>query len=69
LGFPRELLNVFHADEIRCHTITVTNDILGKLGLVGKDLATYSLETVSMFRSDAVAAGYVIDREAERAIA
>jgi transaldolase len=66
---PRELLNVFQADEIGCHIITVTNDILGKLGLVGKDLAAYSLETVSMFRGDAVAAGYAIGGEAERAIA
>jgi transaldolase len=66
---PRELLNVLQADDVGCHIITVTNDILGKLGLVGKDLAAYSLETVSMFRSDAIAAGYVIGGEAERAIA
>jgi len=66
---PRELLNVFQADEVGCHIITVTNDILSKVGLVGKDLAAYSLETVSMFRSDAIAAGYVIGGEAERAIA
>jgi transaldolase len=57
---PRELLNVFQADEIGCHIITVTSDILGKLALVGKDLAAYSLETVAMFRSDAIAAGYSI---------
>ena len=57
---PRELLNIFHADQIGCHAITVTNDILGKLGLVGKDLAAYSLETVAMFRNDALAAGYTI---------
>ena len=36
---PRELLNVFHADEVGCHVITVTNDVLKKLDLVGKDLA------------------------------
>ncbi|MCK6449838.1 MAG: transaldolase [Alphaproteobacteria bacterium] len=57
---PRELLNVFQADQIGCHIITVTNDILGKLSLVGKDLETYSLETVEMFRKDAVAAGFTI---------
>jgi transaldolase len=57
---PRELLNIFQADEVGCQIITVTNDILGKLGLVGKDLAAYSLETVAMFRNDAVAAGYTI---------
>lgn len=57
---PRELLNVFQADEIGCHIITVTNDILAKLALVGKNLDDYSLETVEMFRRDAVAAGYNI---------
>jgi len=45
---PRELLNVFQADEIGCHIITVTNDILAKLALVGKDLSEYSLDTVKM---------------------
>jgi transaldolase len=66
---PRELLNIFQADEIGCHVITVTNDILGKLGLVGKDLAAYSLETVAMFRNDALAAGYTIGDSASRAAA
>jgi transaldolase len=55
---PRELLNIFHADEIGCHVITVTNDILKKLDLVGKDLDDYSLDTVKMFRNDAVAANF-----------
>lgn len=58
---PRELLNIFHADGIGCHVITVTNDVLKKLSLVGKDLAAYSLETVEMFYKDAQAAGYAID--------
>lgn len=55
---PRELLNIIQANEIGCHIITVTNDILKKLSLVGKDLNQYSLETVQMFRHDAVNAGY-----------
>jgi transaldolase len=55
---PRELLNVFQADAIGCHIITVTPDVLKKLSLVGKDLDQYSLETVKMFHSDAVAAGF-----------
>ncbi|CAN5371734.1 transaldolase [soil metagenome] len=55
---PRELLNIYHADSIGCHVITVTNDILKKLSLVGKDLDDYSLDTVKMFRDDAVAAGF-----------
>jgi transaldolase len=57
---PRELLNVFHADEIGCHIITATPDILAKLKLVGKDLQEYSLDTVKMFYTDASAAGYSI---------
>jgi transaldolase len=57
---PRELLNIFQADEIGCHIITVTPDVLAKLALVGKDLDDYSLETVKMFHRDAMAAGYTI---------
>jgi len=57
---PRELLNIFHADAVGCHIITVTNDILKKLELVGKDLDDYSLDTVKMFRNDAVAAGFAL---------
>lgn len=55
---PRELLNIFQADDIGCHVITVTNDILKKLSLVGYDLDEYSLDTVKMFYNDAVAAGF-----------
>jgi transaldolase len=55
---PRELLNIFQADEIGCHVITVTNDILKKLSLVGYDLDKYSLDTVKMFYNDAVVAGF-----------
>lgn len=58
---PRELLNIFQADEIGCHIITVTHDILGKLGLVGKDLDEFSLDTVKMFHGDAQEAGFTID--------
>lgn len=57
---PRELLNIFQADEIGCHIITATADVLGKLELIGKDLTEFSLDTVKMFRDDAVAAGYSI---------
>jgi len=57
---PRELLNVFQADEIGCQIITVTNDILKKLELVDYDLNSYSLDTVKMFYNDALAAGFKI---------
>lgn len=55
---PRELLNIFQADAIGCHIITVTHDILKKLPLVGKDLEDFSLDTVKMFYNDARQAGY-----------
>lgn len=64
---PRELLNIIQADEIGCHIITVTHDILGKLGQLGKDLDEFSLDTVKMFHSDAEAAGFSIDLAADRA--
>lgn len=57
---PRELLNIFQADEIGCHVITVTNDILKKLSLVGYNLSDYSLDTVKMFYQDGKAAGFLI---------
>jgi len=57
---PRELLNIFQADAIGCHIITVTNDILQKLSLVGKDLHEYSLDTVKMFHQDAVKSGFTL---------
>jgi transaldolase len=57
---PRELLNIFQADAIGCHVITVTNDTLKKLELIGKNLTEFSLDTVLMFHRDAVAAGFKI---------
>ena len=61
---PRELLNIFQADEAGCHIITVPPDILGKLSLVGKDLTAYSLETVHMFHRDARASAFRIEAAA-----
>uniref|UniRef100_E6Q5T9 Transaldolase n=1 Tax=mine drainage metagenome TaxID=410659 RepID=E6Q5T9_9ZZZZ len=61
---PRELLNIFQANELGCHIITVTNDILAKLALVGKNLDDYSLDTVKMFYRDAQAAGFSIRTDA-----
>jgi transaldolase len=58
---PRELLNIFHAEQIGCHIITMTNDIMRKLDLIGKNLDDYSLETVQMFYDDAAKAGYALD--------
>jgi transaldolase len=64
---PRELLNIFQADDVGCHIITVTHDVLGKLSLVGKDLVAYSLDTVEMFYRDAQAAGFTIASQPARA--
>lgn len=57
---PREILNLVQADEVGCHVITITHDLLKKLDLLGKDLLQYSLETVQMFRRDALAAGFTL---------
>ncbi len=64
---PRELLNIFQADAIGCHIITVTSDLIKKLALVGKDLDQYSLDTVEMFRKDALSAAFTIPVGSERA--
>jgi transaldolase len=55
---PRELLNIMQADAVGCHIITVTNGLLKKLSLVGKNLHDYSQDTVKMFYNDARNAGY-----------
>jgi transaldolase len=57
---PREILNVRQADDIGVDIITVTHDTLTKLGLFGKPLEEYSLETVRMFFNDAQAAGFTL---------
>jgi transaldolase len=58
---PRELLNIFQADDTGCHIITLTNDILQKLPLIGKDLNSFSMETVEMFYRDALKSGYTLE--------
>ena len=55
---PRELLNIFQANDAGCHIITVPETILSKLETVGKDLDEFSLETVTMFHNDAARSGY-----------
>ena len=55
---PREVLNVIQADQVGCHIITVTHDLIKKLDSLGKDLSQFSLETVQMFHRDALAAGF-----------
>jgi transaldolase len=55
---PREVLNIYQANEIGCHVITATSSILTKIDLFDKNLEDYSLETVKMFYNDAKSAGF-----------
>jgi transaldolase len=57
---PREVLNLYQAEEIGCHIITMTNELIAKLSLYGRDLVEYSRDTVQTFYTDAAAAGYRI---------
>ena len=58
---PREVLNLFEAENVGCHIITMTNDLIAKLSLYGRDLIEYSRDTVETFYQDAMAAGYKIE--------
>ncbi len=56
----REVYNIVQADECGVDIITVTNAILGKLPMLGKDLTQLSLETVQMFVNDGKSLGFSI---------
>jgi len=56
----RELYNIIEAEKTGCDIITVPNEILKKMKLFGKNLKSYSLETVKDFYKDAVSAGFKI---------
>jgi transaldolase len=62
---PREVLNIIQANQIGCHIITVTNDLIKKMSLFGKDLDEFSLDTVKMFYNDAVVAGYRLESKGQ----
>jgi transaldolase len=57
---PREVLNLLQAEAIGCHIITMTNDLIAKISLIGKDLDEFAIETVEMFYRDAQAAGFLL---------
>ena len=63
---PREVLNIVQADQIGCHIVTVTQDLLAKVHLLGKALDEYSLETVTTFYTDAQESGYTLEEAAVR---
>jgi transaldolase len=54
----REVYNVYEADQVGCHIVTVTSDLMEKIKLKDKNLTDYSLETVKMFYNDAKSSGY-----------
>jgi len=60
---PREALNIVQADQVGCHIITVTPDLLKKVASFNKDLAQFSVETVQMFYNDAAASGYQLSQQ------
>lgn len=57
---PRELLNIYHAEEAGTDIITVTSDVLKKAANIGLDLEEFSLQTVKMFYDDGQKAGYIL---------
>ncbi len=54
----REALNIVQADQMGCHIITATTDLIKKISMFNKDLTELSLDTVRMFKTDAESAGY-----------
>ena len=58
---PRELYNIFNAEDAGADIITISLDLMNKLKNIGKDLTEYSKETVQMFYNDALTAGYKLD--------
>ena len=57
---PRELLNIYQAEEIGADIITVTPEIIKKGEMVGLDLSELSLQTVKMFYDDGQKVGYTL---------
>ena len=56
---PREVLNIYQAEDCGCHIITATDDLIAKVQtLRGKSLIDFSLDTVRMFHRDASKAGF-----------
>ena len=49
----REVLNIFQADKLGCHIITVGHDYIKKLEKIDYNLEKYSLDTVNQFYIDA----------------
>ena len=63
----RELFNIMQAEQCGCDIITIPNEFINKLDLIGKDLDEYSRETVQIFYKDATAAGFKIKSKRDAA--
>jgi transaldolase len=56
----RETYNIFEAQNIKCHIITVPHNILSKFDLISMNLNKLSLATVKSFLKDSIQAGFKI---------
>ena len=56
----REIYNLIQAANAGCEIITLDKTLIDKIKNIGKDLNSFSLETVKMFYEDAISAGYKI---------
>ena len=57
---PRQVYDIVLAGAYGAHIITVTDEILKKVGSLGKGLEQFSLETCQMFYNDAKASGFTL---------
>ena len=56
----REILNVVHAADAGADIITLTPNLIQKMGTFGKDLDRFAIETAAMFFEDAMASGFTV---------
>ena len=54
---PRMSYDVINALKTNTDIITIPDGIFKKIKIIGKNLREYSLETVQMFRNDAIKSG------------
>jgi transaldolase len=59
----REVYNIYEAEAVGCHIVTVPNNLIKKLSLFGKSLEEFSVETVKMFYDDAQSSGFTLGNE------
>ena len=56
----RETYNIFEAERMKAHIITVPHNILSKFNMLGMSLKKLSLSTVQSFLKDSIKAGFKI---------